>query len=215
MNTWDEKFYGGKEHLKDVFRKPHEDFGRFVKLLKEQKAKRILDLGCGTGRHTIALAKLDFDTFGIDISKNALAVCKERLAEEHLMAKIIEGDIYQTLPYQDDFFDGLLSIKVLHHNKVTEIKKLIEEIERILKPGGLIMVEVPGQVGQLYGEIEPGTIAPQEGPEKGILHHLFKDENEVKSFFKDFEIIKILKKEKKTVLKTGHHFLMFGVLKNK
>ena len=213
MNIWDEKFYGGKEHLKDVFRIPHEDFDQFVKLLKERKAKRILDLGCGTGRHTMALAKLGFDVYGIDISKNALAVCRKRLAEDHLRAEVILGDMYQTLPYQDNFFDGLISTNALHHALVKDIKKLIGEIERILKPGAVIMVEFPRQVGKIRDkEIEPGTVVPIEGSEKGIPHHLSKDENELKELFKNFEIIKILKKEKKNKSKTSYHFMMFGKL---
>jgi len=215
-NIWDEKFYRGTEHLNDKFRIPHEDFGEFIKLLKQKGAKKVLDLGCGTGRHTIALAKEEFEVYGIDIAKNALSVCRKRLAEDHSRAEVILGDMYQTLPYEDKFFNGLISTNVLHHNKVVEIKKLVEEIERVLKPGALIMVEVPRQVGEIRDkEIEPGTVVPSQGSEKGIPHHLFKNENELKEFFPNFKIIKIVKKEKRNLSKSSHHFLMFAKLKSK
>jgi len=211
MNIWDEKFYGGTDHLDDKFRIPHENFSEFIGLLRVRKAKKILDLGCGTGRHTIALAKKGFEVYGIDISKNALAVCRQRLKEENLKANIVFGDMYQTLPYEDHYFDGLVSINVLHHNKIAEIKSLIKEIERVLKPGA-----VPRQVGEMRDyEIEPGTVVPESGSEVGIPHHIFKDESEVRNFFKSFEIIKIVHKEKKNFAKANYHFLMFGVLKNK
>ena len=214
MNIWDKKFYGGTEHLDDKFRIPHEDFIEYLKLLKKQQAKRVLDLGCGTGRHAIALAKEGFDVYGIDISGNALAVCRDRLKEENLSANIILGDMYQTLPYKDNFFDGLVSINVLHHNKIAQIKSLIKEIERVLKHGAVIMVEVPRQVGAMRDvEIEPGTVVPAQGSEEGIPHHIFKDEDELKDFFKNFKIIKILKKQKRNFSKSSYHFLMFGELK--
>jgi ubiquinone/menaquinone biosynthesis C-methylase UbiE len=216
MDIWDKKFYGGTEHLKDVFRAPHEDFGDFVNLLKKRNAKRVLDLGCGTGRHTIALVKEGFEVYGIDISRNALAVCQQRVKEKNLSANIILGDMYQTLPYKENFFDGLISTNVLHHNKVAEIKGLIREIERILKPGALIMVEVPRQVGEMRDfEIEPGTVAPEGGSEQGIPHHIFKDERELRNFFPAFGIIQVIPEEKKNKLKISYHFLMFATLKKK
>jgi methylase of polypeptide subunit release factors len=80
MNIWDEKFYRKEEeYRKEIFRIPHKDLPRFVKLLRKIKAKRILDLGCGTGRHVIALAKKGFEVYGVDISKKALNLAKERL----------------------------------------------------------------------------------------------------------------------------------------
>ncbi len=85
--------------------------------------------------------------------------------------------MYQTLPYKDNFFDGLISTNVLHHNKVAEIKGLIREIERVLKPGVVIMIEVPRQVGEMRDfEIEPGTVIPESGSEEGIPHHVFKND---------------------------------------
>ncbi len=78
MDIWDKKFYGGTEHLKDVFRVPHEDFGDFVDCLKSGKPKEMFDLGCGTGRHTIALVKEGFEVDGIDISRK----CVRRFANK-------------------------------------------------------------------------------------------------------------------------------------
>ena len=188
-----------------------ENCGDFVKLLKTIKAKKVLDLGCGTGRHTIALAKNGFETYGIDISKNALKVCRERLKDKNLKADLKLGDIYKLSPYQDNFFDGVISTNALHHGRVYQIKKLIKEIQRILKPGAIIMVEVPRKVGKFYDkEIESGTVVPQEGSEQGIPHHIFRDKNEVREFFKNFEVIKIFKKQKKNLPKPSHHFLMLG-----
>jgi len=82
MNIWDKKFYGkAREYCKEIFQIPHRNLPKFVKLLRKIKAKKILDLGCGTGRHVIALAKRGFEVYGIDTAKKALNLTKERLKE--------------------------------------------------------------------------------------------------------------------------------------
>ena len=122
MNIWDKKFYGKEEeYRKEIFRIPHQDLPKFVKLLRYIKAKRILDLGCGTGRHVIALAKRGFEVYGIDIAKNALNLARERLKEKNLKAKLKIGDIYKKLPFKNNFFDGLISTKTIHHARIFKI----------------------------------------------------------------------------------------------
>ncbi len=60
--AWDDRYK--KEDR--VFEKPHEDMSGIVKILMEQGAKTILDLGCGTGRHRVFFAKNGFSVHGLD-----------------------------------------------------------------------------------------------------------------------------------------------------
>ena len=62
-----------------VFLKPQEDMRKVIRLLKKQGVKRVLDLGCGTGRHTIMLAKAGFDVYGTDVSKEGLKLTRKWL----------------------------------------------------------------------------------------------------------------------------------------
>jgi len=135
---WDKIF---KKYGK-FFTKPQEDIPKIVKLFKERGVKRVLDLGCGSGRHMVYLVKHDFEVYGIDISPQGIKIAREWLKKEKLKANLKVGDVYKKLPYQNDFFDAIISTQALHHNKIENIRKLIKEIERILKPGGLIFVTV-------------------------------------------------------------------------
>lgn len=218
INFWEKRFYS-KDGVfrKKIFRIPHRDLSKFVKLLREIKTKRVLDLGCGAGRHVIALAKKGFQIYGLDVSPTALKETKERLKQEGLKAKLELGNIYKKLPYRDNFFDGVISIKVLHHGKILRIKKLIEEIERVMRSGGILMVEVPkeekGYVRENSREIEPGTYVSLKGPEKGVPHHIFASEKKLKTFFANFEVLDIHCTGKDKIQTPSPHYTMFAKLR--
>ena len=90
----------------------------------------------------------------------------------------------------------MLSIKALHHGTIKQIKLLIKEIERIIKPRGLLMLEVPRKKEKKktdlaqYKEIEPNTVIPLQGPEAGVPHHIF-DKEEICKLLSNFEILSL------------------------
>ena len=65
-----------------VFTGLKEGLPEFVELLKKQNAKRVLDLGSGSGRHIIYFAKQGFDTYGIDIADEGIKITKKWLKKE-------------------------------------------------------------------------------------------------------------------------------------
>jgi len=209
-----------------VFTKPQEDIPKIVKLFKKQGVKKILDLGCGSGRHIVYLAKNGFDVYGIDIAPEGIKIARDWLKNENLKANLKVGDIYQPLPYKDNFFDAIISIQALHHGKIEKIRKLIKEMERILKPRGLIFVTVRRALRVKgwkknkivihrwkgwkkkkvkYKVIGPRIYLPIEGGEKGLIHFCF-NKRLIEEEFKNFKIPKIW-------IKHGHYCFL-GELKN-
>lgn len=134
--AWDRVY---REHGKFVT-EPQEDMPKIVELFKKSGIKRVLDLGCGSGRHIIFLAKNGFETYGIDIAEEGIKIAKDWLREEGLKAEVTVGDIYKKLPYPDNFFDAIISIKTLHHGRIEWIRRCIREIKRVLKPNGWIFI---------------------------------------------------------------------------
>jgi len=101
---------------------------------KLPKGGKILDLGCGRGEFLKGFIRCGLNGYGVDRSTIAKSICPE--------AEILQSDLENnTLPFNDNFFDVVFSKSVLEHFYYPE--KLVQEIYRILKPGGLVITMVP------------------------------------------------------------------------
>ena len=189
MPDWNEIF---TERGK-VFLEPHPDMERLVKLFKKNDVQKILDLGCGTGRHLLFFFKKGFDMFGIDASPKGIEIAQECLSEEGISVETNCCRIEHNFPYEDNYFDAIISIQVIHHNLMENILKTIKEIERVLKKGGFIYITFPYLKKNIKNDnwglkkVEGNTFVPQKGKEKGLLHHFFSLK-EIEVVFKSFEL---------------------------
>ncbi len=68
----------------------------------KDKSLKILDIGCGTGRHAIELTKRGYNITGIDLSENQLSKAKQKAAAENLSINFMQGDA-RNLPFQHEF----------------------------------------------------------------------------------------------------------------
>ena len=211
MKQWDEIF--GKKGK--TFLKPQEDISRIAKLFKKKGVKKILDLGCGSGRHTVYLVEHSFEVYGIDIAPKGVKITKDWLKKEKLKANLKVGNIYKKLPYPNHFFDALISTQTLHHNRINNIRKLIKEIERVLKTNGLIFVTVskkgskkaiPKEKMWQIKFIAPRTFVPLSHDEKGLIHYRF-NKKLLRKEFKNFKIYDIWIEAK------GRHYCLLAKLK--
>jgi len=203
-----------------VFAKPQEDIPTIVKLFKKRGVKRVLDLGCGSGRHAVYLAKRGFEVYGIDIAPEGIKITKDWLKKEKLKASLKIGSVYKKLPYRDNFFDAIISVQVIHHARIKTIQKAIREIERVLKPNGLIFVTVPrlfskrnlkdlskkAKIWKLK-RIESRTFIPLNEDEKGLIHYYF-NRGLLRKEFKNFKIQDIW-------FDTKRYHCLLGELKSK
>jgi len=99
---------------------------------------RSLDVGCGIGFAFEHLSgqSFNFNTFGVDISDQAIDLAKERLASMRNLdarLKTLDG---QTLPFEDNFFSLVTSFDVLEHLDEVDIDATLNEISRVVRPGG-------------------------------------------------------------------------------
>lgn len=173
-----------------VFTEPHEDMPRVADVLRERRAGRALDLGSGTGRHLVYLARRGFSALGLDNSPEGIRLAEEWLAEEDLSAGLCLGSMTDGLPYRSESLDAVVSVQVIHHAPIAEIRALVGEVDRVLRAGGLVFVTVPKLRNQAseFEEIEPGTLVPLDGPEEGLPHHYFTPE-ELRESFGAFHVL--------------------------
>lgn len=172
-----------------------------VEFLRKNKCKKILDLGCGTGRHSFFLAKEGFEVTGIDPSVSGLEIARKKAEKLGLKIEFKVGTKEDT-GFEDDYFDGIVCTNVLSHSNFSGIKDSVREIERVLKRGGLFIITDITTKREDYGigkEIEQNTfINIPKHIDSEMPHHFFTEE-ELKGLFKNFEVLK------KYYTKEGRH----------
>jgi SAM-dependent methyltransferase len=98
---------------------------------------KLLDAGCGTGGTTVELCRFG-EVFGIDLAWEALEPARGR-GLNHLARGSIES-----LPFGTASFDVVTSFEVVYHLGVSNDICAFEEMRRVLKPDGLLLLRVPG-----------------------------------------------------------------------
>jgi len=108
---------------------------------------RVLDLGCGEGRHVIsAYLEQEVDAVGVDLSLADLVTTREKFeefAQEQHPGKSfgLSSANALALPFADNSFDKVICSEVLEH--IPDYRAALREIDRVLKPGGLFCASVP------------------------------------------------------------------------
>lgn len=138
--TDEEKFT--KEYFEDIEQKRYEihpevfSFAQFPRFY----GKKILEVGIGAGTDFIQWVRSGTEAYGIDLTPEAIEHVKHRLKIYGLEAKEIKVGDAENLDYPDNTFDLVYSFGVIHHSPDTI--KALEEIIRVLKPGGMAKIMV-------------------------------------------------------------------------
>jgi SAM-dependent methyltransferase len=111
----------------------------FLPALSGHNALDLLDLGCGTGYDSLELARRGMRVTGIDYSEVAVAQARAMALAEQLPVKFREVDIARPLPFPPNRFDAVISNLVLHSFSKDVTRRIIAEVKRSLKPGGLFL----------------------------------------------------------------------------
>lgn len=115
-------------------------FGRHIEL----KDKKILDWGCGPGRIIRQLPAIignGCEFYGTDYNKKSIDWCSENLPGIQFNNNSLEAD----LPYEDNFFDIIYGISIFTHLSENLHYKWYEELYRVLKPNGIMVLTTQGQ----------------------------------------------------------------------
>ena len=171
MPAWDkswEKVYQTQGYRAKY---PNEELVRYISRLYKpfdstsREKVKILEVGCGPGAHTWYLSREGFSVYSVDGSPTAIATARKRLYSEGLEAELILGDLVE-LPYPDNNFDGAIDVAAMECNTLENIKRILSEAYRVLRPGGKFFsfaIKV-GSYGYGQGDqIEDNTVHQYQG----------------------------------------------------
>ena len=138
MNFWNEEVY--KKKLQWNIWPFTEVISALLNLSRENEVldKTVLEIGCGVGNNIIPIAKLGYEAYGIDISELAILEAKKRSLQENVRIEFTSGSV-EKLPYESNFFSFVIDRSVLTCTSPEVITQSLDEILRVLKPGGIFM----------------------------------------------------------------------------
>lgn len=144
--------------------------------------KKVLEIGCGEGWFAKNLASKGAAVWTFDISQEAVAMASARLKELNFKYRVnVEQMAAEKLTYESAKFDLVVGIAVLHHLDMTTA---LEEIKRVLKPGGRVFFMEPlghNPLVNLYRAVTPGRRSKDEVPIK------YENFTEFSKIFRRFE----------------------------
>ncbi len=113
-----------------------------TRLLNTQKlikpAFRLLNVGCGKGDYNYYLKDKFEEVIGIDVNKYDISIAKKLTRNKKIKYFVMNAT---NIKFKDNYFDTVICIDVLEHIKDQD--KLLEEIHRVLKKGGQLILSVP------------------------------------------------------------------------
>ncbi|HEX3322138.1 MAG TPA: methyltransferase domain-containing protein [Terriglobales bacterium] len=139
-------------------------------LLGDVHGKTVLDLGCGSGETLIPLVHRGATVTGIDISPDLVAIAKRRIHDAQLSAEARACSAYETgLP--DRSVDVIFCMSLVHHLNIAMVRN---EMHRILKPGGYVVVKEPIRFSKGYGRLR--SLLPAHDDISEYEHPLTEEE---------------------------------------
>ena len=151
---------------------------------KNPSPQAVLDIGCGAGFLTNALAQKGHKVFGIDVSASSLAIAQKKDLTQTVC--YTQANAYE-LPYPDQMFDAICAMDVLEH--VENPQKLIAEASRTLKPGGLFFFHTFNRNLLSYFLVIKGVDwCVPNAPKNMHVYPLFIKPEELKNILNQYEL---------------------------
>lgn len=159
---------------------------------RQKEYQRILDLACGTGRHTFYLAREGFYVYASDISEHGLVIARKQAEKVGLKIEFKRHDM-KSIPYPTDFFDAVICIWSIDIGTLSDIRITINEIYRVLRKEGTLLTDFISVEDETHGkgkEIEKNTFVGAMPGLPDLIEHYTTREELVK-LFSSFSEVKI------------------------
>lgn len=147
-------------HYDAIYRTPagqyfmNRKIDTMLKLAAFPQGSHLLEVGCANGVYTFALAKLGFQMTGLDLSPDCVHIATQQAKRAGLThINFTVGDAESLSQFDDNTFDGVISFSALRY--VPNLAKAIRELYRVLRPGGIAVVDFPNKWSPWFTFMKP------------------------------------------------------------
>lgn len=156
-----------KKYFLDVYKKGQEYFWtlvtekdfqlkKFIKIIKKENKNsrfKILDIGCGNGKHMILAAKAGLDAYGIDISPIAIKQARKSAIKQKVKVNFKVGNAL-AIKYPKNYFDAIVDFSCFTHIHKPYWNKYFKQVLKVLKPKGYYLLSVWSKNSSNLSEIK-------------------------------------------------------------
>lgn len=192
MKGWQELWHDPKIRERWEAMPPLPEVVETAKRLEAEAKKRVLDIGCGLGRHTVYLAAQGLEVTATDVASSAIEKCTENLEAAGLAATMVEVGMTE-FPWPDGHFAGVVASNVIHHTDLATLSGIIASITRVLADGGYFVWVTPTPRHFACGrgrELAPMTWVDSDEHDGHLPHH-YSTEEELRDLLADYEILSL------------------------
>ncbi|MEM2974630.1 MAG: methyltransferase domain-containing protein [Candidatus Micrarchaeia archaeon] len=146
---------------------------------------KLLDIGCGNCRNLKPFVQMGFECHGVDFSPKMIDIAKQFCRKNSMKVNLQVADA-DSLPFKPSSFNYVLSIAILHHLETKEKRlKAVQEIKRVLKPGGKAFISVWNKLQWKFVFKPQDMFVPWQ--RKGIKYMRYYH------FFHHWELLRLIK----------------------
>jgi SAM-dependent methyltransferase len=159
--------------------------------LSDFGARRVLDLGCGSGWLSIFLARQGFYVSGMDVAAHAIELARQWAEQEGHEIQLDTGDIAD-LPYPDGSFEAVVANSIFEHLTADLTRTTLHRLKSILVPGGTFFgcFDKVGTGPGEYYSLNDGTHVYTDKGRRGMLLRYYNDD-ELSELFSDWKVIEL------------------------
>ncbi|MFT5162231.1 MAG: SAM-dependent methyltransferase [Alteromonadaceae bacterium] len=143
---------------------PNEELLRFLgreffccTVRDQRKTIKVLELGCGSGANLWMMAAEGFDTYGIDLSQNAINFAQLMLKQWQCEANLVQGS-FESLPFEDNYFDVIVDVFSTNCLVEDAFKQCLAQVSRCLKPSGKYFSYTPSDASDAFKHHGPAVL---------------------------------------------------------
>ncbi len=191
MNNYITKAWDWSKNTDNVWLIPCTESAYLAERWQGLGFKSFLDLGCGLGRHSIYMATKSFDVNAVDLSDYGVNHLREWAKKEGLTVKTAVSNML-TLLFEDNSFDCIMAYNVIYHTDTNGFTAVLEEIKRVLKPGGELFLTLISkntysfQNADQYKMLDENTLLRNEIEAGQDMPHFYVNIFDVRRFFSNW-----------------------------